>query len=246
MWRTFLNLDREVANADPQIAVLARSGPASRKVDPELICGDRKLAPCSPLERQQMREFLMSMKGWRGGLWACALLAIFSLGGAAVHLDSPGIGWAKAIAGATLCGILLTFAFIVVWFQYRKFAQKKWRLLLAMLLGFVLSGVTWVGLAWMQGQPLAQAIERAPHFLGGALTGMLAALAPMLIIAILRNRQYEALNARLQRDAEQARLARALAESQLRLLRAQIEPHFLFNTLGAVQQLAQHGAPRAA
>jgi len=32
----------------------------------------------------------------------------------------------------------------------------------------------------------------------------------------------------------------------LRLLRAQIEPHFLFNTLGAVQQLAEHGAPRAA
>lgn len=41
-------------------------------------------------------------------------------------------------------------------------------------------------------------------------------------------------------------MARELAESQLRLLRAQIEPHFLFNTLGAVQQLAQQGAPRAA
>ena len=32
----------------------------------------------------------------------------------------------------------------------------------------------------------------------------------------------------------------------MRLLRAQIEPHFLFNTLGAVQQLAEQGAPRAA
>jgi LytS/YehU family sensor histidine kinase len=41
-------------------------------------------------------------------------------------------------------------------------------------------------------------------------------------------------------------MARELAESQLRLLRAQIEPHFLFNTLGAVQQLAEHDAPRAA
>jgi LytS/YehU family sensor histidine kinase len=30
------------------------------------------------------------------------------------------------------------------------------------------------------------------------------------------------------------------------MLRAQIEPHFLFNTLGAVQQLAADGAPRAA
>jgi sensor histidine kinase YesM len=71
-------------------------------------------------------------------------------------------------------------------------------------------------------------------------------MVPVLVISILRNRQYEALNAQLQREAEQARLARELSESQLRLLRAQIEPHFLFNTLGAVQQLAQHGAPRAA
>jgi LytS/YehU family sensor histidine kinase len=68
----------------------------------------------------------------------------------------------------------------------------------------------------------------------------------MITIGILRNRQHEVLTEQLQRDAERDRMARELAESQLRLLRAQIEPHFLFNTLGAVQQLAGHGAPRAA
>jgi len=75
--------------------------------------------------------------------------------------------------------------------------------------------------------------------------GLLAAL-PMIGAAMLRSRQYELLTAQLQAEAERERLARELSESQLRLLRAQIEPHFLFNTLGAVQQLAQHGAPRAA
>jgi LytS/YehU family sensor histidine kinase len=89
-------------------------------------------------------------------------------------------------------------------------------------------------------------MERVSHFLGGVLAGSLAIMVPVLIVSVLRNRQYEVLNAQLQRENEQARLARELAESQLRLLRAQIEPHFLFNTLGAVQQLAQHGAPRAA
>jgi LytS/YehU family sensor histidine kinase len=69
---------------------------------------------------------------------------------------------------------------------------------------------------------------------------------PFFAIAYMRNREYEAINAQLQRDAERERLARELSESQLRLLRAQVEPHFLFNTLGAVQQLAEHGAPRAA
>jgi LytS/YehU family sensor histidine kinase len=89
-------------------------------------------------------------------------------------------------------------------------------------------------------------MERVSHFMGGVLAGGLAIMVPVLVISILRNRQYEALNVQLQREADQARLARELAESELRLLRAQIEPHFLFNTLGAVQQLAQHGAPRAA
>ncbi|WP_226938834.1 histidine kinase [Janthinobacterium sp. FT14W] len=67
-------------------------------------------------------------------------------------------------------------------------------------------------------------------------------MVPMTIVVLWRNRQYEALALQLQQDAERDRLARELSESQLRLLRAQIEPHFLFNTLGAVQQLAEHGA----
>jgi len=41
-------------------------------------------------------------------------------------------------------------------------------------------------------------------------------------------------------------LSRRLAESQLRLLQLQIEPHFLFNTLGSAQQLAEKSAPDAA
>jgi sensor histidine kinase YesM len=71
-------------------------------------------------------------------------------------------------------------------------------------------------------------------------------MVPLAIVTSWRNRQYEALTRQLQQDAERDRLARELSESQLRLLRAQIEPHFLFNTLGAVQQLAEQGAPGAA
>ena len=36
-----------------------------------------------------------------------------------------------------------------------------------------------------------------------------------------------------------------LTEAQLRLLQAQIEPHFLFNTLANVQSLIDHDTPRA-
>jgi len=94
--------------------------------------------------------------------------------------------------------------------------------------------------------PLDQVLDELPRFLGLVFGVSLLAMLPQLAVGLLRYRQYEMLTEQLQAEAERERLARELSESQLRLLRAQIEPHFLFNTLGAVQQLAQHGAPRAA
>ena len=45
--------------------------------------------------------------------------------------------------------------------------------------------------------------------------------------------------------AKEKALAQQAAESQLRMLQAQIEPHFLFNTLANVQSLIASDAPRA-
>jgi signal transduction histidine kinase len=245
MWRKVANWYREWE--EEQIAVLEKPELASRTAHGYRRIYYGKLAERSPLERQQMRDFSIALKGWRGWCWTAVMLAVFTLGGVALHLHSSGIGWAAAIVIANVCGISLSIALIGAWFNYRQFARKKLRLLMAVLGFGVFAGVTSTALSmWLKGQPLAHAMERVSHFTGGVLAGSLAILLPVLIISILRNRQYEALNAQLQREAEQARLARELVESQLRLLRAQIEPHFLFNTLGAVQQLAQHGAPRAA
>jgi signal transduction histidine kinase len=245
MWRKVANWYREWE--EEQIAVLEKPELASRTAHGYRRIYYGKLAERSPLERQQMRDFSIALKGWRGWCWTAVMLAVFTLGGVALHLHSSGIGWAAAIVIANVCGISLSIALIGAWFNYRQFARKKLRLLTAVLGFGVFAGVTSTALSmWLKGQPLAHAMERVSHFTGGVLAGSLAILLPVLIISILRNRQYEALNAQLQREAEQSRLARELVESQLRLLRAQIEPHFLFNTLGAVQQLAQHGAPRAA
>jgi LytS/YehU family sensor histidine kinase len=104
-----------------------------------------------------------------------------------------------------------------------------------------------IGVELIQGTPLHEVTRRfASVALPTTIVTALVVGLPLYLIAWLRNRQHEALAAQLQRDAEAERLARELSESQLRLLRAQIEPHFLFNTLGAVQQLAEHGAPKAA
>jgi sensor histidine kinase YesM len=245
MWRKIASWYREWE--EEQIAVLEKPELASHTPHGFRRFYYCKLAERSPLERQQLRDFSVALKGRRGWLWTAALLVLYNLGGLALHELLPGRSWTAAFVTANALGIALTFALISAWFNYRQFARKKMRLLLAVLVFAVFGAVASTLLSnWLQGYPMAHAMERISRFLVGVLVGSLAIMTPVLIISILRNRQYEAQNAQLQREAEQARLARELSESQLRLLRAQIEPHFLFNTLGAVQQLAQHGAPRAA
>ncbi|MBK7791325.1 MAG: histidine kinase [Betaproteobacteria bacterium] len=47
------------------------------------------------------------------------------------------------------------------------------------------------------------------------------------------------------RRAETERLERTVVEARMEALQAQIEPHFLFNTLGSIDQLIQTDPPRA-
>ena len=103
------------------------------------------------------------------------------------------------------------------------------------------------GGGWERGFTFAQSMEKHWAKIAAACcaTGLIVAVTVALTSA-LRNRQYKLDNARLELDAERHRAARELSESRLRMLHAQIEPHFLFNTLGAVQQLAQKNAPDAA
>jgi LytS/YehU family sensor histidine kinase len=90
-------------------------------------------------------------------------------------------------------------------------------------------------------------LQKGMPSLLGVLAGMTVfVVMPVLIVGNMRAREAQLLAQDLMRQAEQDQLERQLGEAQLRLLRAQIEPHFLFNTLGAVQQLAEQGAPRAA
>jgi signal transduction histidine kinase len=206
-----------------------------------------KLAKMPLVQRKQLQAFTVKYRGARMA-WALARLSlVFSLCGVLLHFFAQGMGFLFSMFIANVIGFSVAAAVVGAWYDYRRLTQEKGKLLLAVVGFTVFGAVTSTGLSmWMKGQPLGHAMERVSHFTGGVLAGALTIMVPVLIISILRNRQYETLNLQLQQEAEQARLARELSESQLRLLRAQIEPHFLFNTLGAVQQLAQHGAPRAA
>lgn len=81
--------------------------------------------------------------------------------------------------------------------------------------------------------------------IAGLSAGLLYA-AVVGAIVYLRAQQVALANRRLSSEKQASDVQRQLTETRLRLLQAQIEPHFLFNTLASAQQLAQKGAPDAA
>lgn len=207
-----------------------------------------KLATLSPIERSQLREFTLKYRGAR--VWAAIakLILLFTLMGAALHFAFPQRGLAEMITMANLVGLAIVWVTTSAWFNYRWLVDQKRRILVRATVS-VTTGVFCIALfGLVTGRTISEILASLPRgvFTYGFAVGLLIVMVPVVIVGTLRNRQYATLTAQLQLEAERERLARELSDSQLLLLRAQIEPHFLFNTLGAVQQLAQEGAPLAA
>ncbi len=75
-------------------------------------------------------------------------------------------------------------------------------------------------------------------------TGIL--FAPWIAVgAMLKQRDSFALEQALAFELERSRFERNALDTRLRLLQAQVEPHFLFNTLANVQALVEAGSPQA-
>jgi len=71
-------------------------------------------------------------------------------------------------------------------------------------------------------------------------------IAPwMAIAALLRQIKGEAQRQALAFDLERSEFERQALDARLRLLQAQVEPHFLFNTLANVRELVDSGSPQA-
>ena len=85
---------------------------------------------------------------------------------------------------------------------------------------------------------------RLNGFMMMSVTGVL--LAPwMAVSALFRQRDEAARNQALAFELERSELERKALDSRLRLLQAQVEPHFLFNTLANVRELVDAGSPLA-
>ncbi len=78
------------------------------------------------------------------------------------------------------------------------------------------------------------------------LTGTGLLFAPWVaMIALLRQRDSVVRSQAVAFERERGELERKALDARLRLLQAQVEPHFLFNTLANVRELVDSGSPQA-
>ena len=97
------------------------------------------------------------------------------------------------------------------------------------------------------GGSLTTLVNSPPRMTGFFILSGTALVLGLLITfgALLREREARARTLTLALELERSRLEKQTADARLALLQAQIEPHFLFNTLANVQALVETNSPRA-
>ena len=79
------------------------------------------------------------------------------------------------------------------------------------------------------------------------ITGAALVIGPLVALgALYRERDAQARSQALHFQLERSTLEKQALDARLGVLRAQVEPHFLFNTLANVQALVESGSPQAA
>jgi signal transduction histidine kinase len=195
------------------------------------------LPAVAPLPGARLRA--LRLDGWRGyALGTVAWMAFVPLFALQSVVGSAEMGrpmtWAQAFAGVTdsfiACAPMLP---LLGWMVRRApFHAPHWvRNGALLLLGVAAAACV---RHWLLAPLLLPILARkAPHVSTAAAVGdMVFYLA---VVAALHGKlYYQRLRAQ---EVEAARLAQRLAETQLLALRAQLQPHFLFNTLNAISAL---------
>jgi sensor histidine kinase YesM len=151
------------------------------------------------------------------------------------------------LLGETLfVGMVLLFAFTLAGASRQTLLPRWVAQVLAVTLGAALSPLAvqmfTVGgdfSAFIGSRPLVRGYVLV--MLSAAFNGTLLALG-----SLYRERDAQARAEALRFALERETLQRQAADARLQLMTAQVEPHFLLNTLANVQQLVESGSPRAA
>jgi hypothetical protein len=182
--------------------------------------------------------------GWRRILFVLGLSVVF---GALNSLPPTAPPVLVTIGNAIVVGLAVVLAFGLL--ELRPKRRPTWlpRWVLQ-LIGVVIAVPAGVLLA----HSIAMMIDMHAAHQQGAMTGMVVLMVEGLLFgpwialgAMVRQRDIFARHQALAFALERSELERDASEARLRLLQAQVKPHFLFNTLANVQALVDTGSPRA-
>ena len=186
---------------------------------------------------------LALMLGWRRVRFTLGISALFGLV-LSIHNETSTL---VVIARAMLVGLAAMLAFGL--FEQWPKRLPKWLARSALqLIGIVVVIPVAAAFAYVittGGDPQFEKDEK--KVMGYAMltfTGVL--FAPWIAVgAMLKQRDAFAREQALAFELERSQLERNALDARLRLLQAQVEPHFLFNTLANVQALVDAGSPQA-
>ncbi|MBC7622379.1 MAG: histidine kinase [Aeromicrobium sp.] len=208
-----------------------------------------KLAKLSPSQRAEIVAFDQSVRRHKW-LYRFGVIAVWLAAAVAFRYGVDKASWLEALTVTFLLIGVTGFAVLSAWFGHSKFTMSIKTVVL--VLGLAIAGALVGGMfgRYVKVGSIEGVINDFGSFggrvmLAGLIVGGIYA-ALLLAVVQVKRRVLQGRNDELARQVEQDRIARQLADARLKLMQAQVEPHFLFNTLASVQQLAEGKAPEAA
>jgi sensor histidine kinase YesM len=183
------------------------------------------------------------MLGWRRVRFTIAVSALFGL------IFSASWNWPAwvVIVRTVLFGLIIMLVFGLFEQRPRRLPRwlARWVLqLIAVVVTVPPGAVIAYSIATPRNTPGVTQQQRMYAFGQLVISGLL--FAPWIALgAMLRQREAFARDQQLAFDLEKSEFERKELDARLRLLQAQVEPHFLFNTLANVQALVDAGSPHA-
>ncbi len=185
-------------------------------------------------------------RNWQ--LWLGAYLLFSGTGAVVLQFFAPQIGWTRSLVIVNLLCIGILGVVMSAWYGYGKYTGARGRKNYAIFLGMLFAGglVGSIVASIDIGQPLTAMSAKKIGMIFAVVAALGAALVVVIAtIAYARTRQVAQRMALLQAEADRERLTRQSVQAELKLLQAQVEPHFLFNTLANLRFLVQTQSPLA-
>lgn len=154
-------------------------------------------------------------------------------------------GFPKVLSRIGLVGMAMLLAYTAAGSVRQRFVPPSVLRLLAV--GLMAPLASFASFMWSTDGAIADYMKSPKNFAGFVVlsaVGLVFGVMVTLVALRLERKERERAD-RLQTELEKRTLERELLDARLRLLQAQVEPHFLFNTLANIEALVASGSGNA-